>query len=290
MKIGNDNYTIGIVGFGFVGKAIQHGFAQTTDFRIFDVNPLESIHTFEEVVTQSDFIFVCVPTPSNFETEEPDLTIMDETIEKCAPFVKGTNRILILKSTLLPGATQKYIDKYPGVRIIFNPEFLTERSFRLDFINQSRVILGGNLEDTKMVEKLYKTRFPTTPVFHTNATAAEMVKYFANCFFACKVSFMNEMYQICEKLGISYDEVIGMVLADGRIGNSHWQVPGHDRQMGFGGKCFPKDLTALIYHAKELGVDPKVMEAAWKKNLEVRKDQDWHRIKGAISNKTRKKD
>ena len=110
-----------------------------------------------------------------------------------------------------------------------------------------------------------------------------MVKYFANCFFSVKVSFVNEMYQICEKLGLSYNDIMGMVMADGRIGNSHWSVPGHDGSLGFGGKCFPKDLTALIHKAQELGVDPKVMRAAWRKNLEVRGDKDWLQIPGASS-------
>jgi len=289
MKFGEQTFTIGIIGFGFVGKAIQHGFAQTTNFRIYDVNPLESLDTLEDTVYYSDFIFVCVPTPTNFETGEQDNSIVDSVVDQCAPLISNTHKILIIKTTTVPGTTQKCIDKYPQCRIVFNPEFLTERTFRLDFINQSRIILGGNIEDTKEVEKLYRSRFPTTPVFHTSATAGEMVKYFCNCFFAVKVSFMNEMYQFCEKLGLEYNEVAGMVLADGRIGNSHWQVPGPaDKQFGFGGKCFPKDLNALMDLGKKLGIDPMVMEAAWKKNLEVRKDLDWYRIKGAVSERKKK--
>jgi UDPglucose 6-dehydrogenase len=242
----SEKYTIGIIGFGFVGKAIQHGFAQAADFCIHDVNPLESIDTLEDTVYYSDFIFVCVPTPTNFETGEQDNSIVDSVVDQCAPLISNTDKILVIKTTTVPGTTQKYIDKYPQCHIVFNPEFLTERTFRLDFINQSRIVLGGKLEDTKEVEKLYRTRFPTTPVFHTSATAGEMVKYFANCFFACKVAFMNEMYQFCEKLGIKYDEVIGMVLADGRIGNSHWQVPGHDGHLGFGGKCLSGKETITV--------------------------------------------
>jgi UDPglucose 6-dehydrogenase len=288
MKFGNENYTIGLIGFGFVGKAIQHGFSQTCDFRIYDLNPLESVNTFEQVMAESDFIFVGVPTPSNFETGEQDNSIMDATVERCAPYLENTNKVLILKSTIVPGTTQGYIDKYPNMRIIFNPEFLTEKSFRLDFINQARIVLGGKKENTELVEKLYRQRFPTTPAFHTNATAAETVKYVCNCFFSVKLSFFNEIYQICEKLSIDYKEVLGMVMADGRIGNSHWAVPGLDGQKGFGHKCFPKDLNALIARAKELGVDPTVMQATWKKNLEVREDHDWTRIAGTMSNKKKK--
>jgi len=279
----SEKYIIGIVGFGFVGKAIHHGFAQTTDFRIHDVNPLECVNTFEETLTQSDIIFICVPTPTNFETGEQDNSIMDNVIERCTPYVSKTDRVLVIKSTVTPGTTQNYIDKYPAARVVFNPEFLTERTFRLDFINQSRIILGGNKEDTEIVGKLYKERFPTTPIFYTDATSAEMVKYFCNCFFAAKLSFMNEMYQICQELKINYDDVIGMVLADGRIGNSHWNVPGHDGLKGWGGKCFPKDVNALINISKTLGINPTMLQAAWEKNLEVREKHDWENIPGVVS-------
>jgi len=281
-------FTIGILGFGFVGKAIHHGFAQSADFRIHDINPLESVNTFEETVTQSDIIFVCVPTPTNFETGEQDNTIMDNVIGQCVPYVADTKKILVIKSTVVPGTTQAYLEKHANVRIVFNPEFLTERTFRLDFINQSRIILGGYKEDTDVVADLYRQRFPTTPICHTDPTSAEMVKYFCNCFFSAKLSFMNEMCQICRGLGVNYDEVIGMVLADGRIGNSHWQVPGHDGDMGWGGKCFPKDINALINIAKQVGVEPTMLQAAWKKNLEVRKKRDWVDIKGVVSNKSKK--
>lgn len=276
-------HTIGIIGFGFVGKAIHHGFAQTTDFRIYDINPLESINTFEEVATESDFIFVCVPTPTDFETGEQDRSIIDGVVEQCAALLKDTKRILIIKSTVVPGTTQSYINKYPGVRIVFNPEFLTERTFKLDFINQARIVLGGQQKDTQEVEKLYCLRFPSTPICHTTATTAEAVKYFANCFFAAKVSICNELYEVCQSLGIDYNEAMGITITDGRIGNSHWQVPGPSGGYGFSGSCFPKDINAFIAREKELGVDPMMMEAAWKKNLQVRKEQDWLNIRQSAS-------
>lgn len=282
-------YTIGIVGFGFVGKAIHHGFAQTADFRIYDIDPLESVNTFEETLTESDFIFVCLPTPTDFETGEQDKSIIDEVVSRCIPFLENTKRILIIKSTVVPGTTQSYIDQYPNTRIVFNPEFLTERTFRLDFINQSRIVLGGAPEDTMKVEELYRSRFPSTPICHTTATAAEAVKYFSNCFFAAKVSICNEFYQICQALGIDYNETMGMTIMDGRIGNSHWQVPGHDGHLGWGGKCFSKDLNALTYYIKKLGVAPTMLKAAWEKNLEVRREHDWLHIKGVVSNKKEKK-
>jgi UDPglucose 6-dehydrogenase len=117
----------------------------------------------------------------------------------------------------------------------------------------------------------------------TDFATAQLIKYMANCFFATKVSFMNEMFQICQAVGGDWDQAIEGFVTDGRIGNSHIDVPGHDGDFGFGGKCFPKDLNAFIVRAREVGVDPKVMQASWDKNSEVRTDLDWFDIPGAVS-------
>ena len=105
----------------------------------------------------------------------------------------------------------------------------------------------------------------------------------ANCFFSVKISFMNEMLEIAEKLEVNWEKAREGFITDGRVGNSHLDVPGHDGSRGFGGKCFPKDINAFINIAKENGIDPKVLEASWNKNIEVRANQDWKNIPGATS-------
>jgi len=269
-------YKIGIIGFGFVGSAVAQGFSTLADIKIYDADPVKSENTLEEVCKESEFIFICVPTPIA-EDMSCDTTIVEKVIKDCSPYVHDTNKILIIKSTIPPGTTEFIKKLYPDIRIVFNPEFLTARCARLDFINSARIVLGGDPEDLCEVEKLYRKKFPHTPIFWTDSTSAEMVKYTANCFFSVKVMFFNEIYQICEKLGIDYDEVKKMVLADGRIGNSHLDVPGHDGDFGIGGTCFPKDLNALMCKAIELGVSPNLLMAAWEKNLEVRKNRDWEK-------------
>ena len=109
-----------------------------------------------------------------------------------------------------------------------------------------------------------------------------MVKYFTNCFLATKVSFANEIYQICEKLDIDYDKVVEYAKYDERIGYSHLNVPGPDGDFGFGGHCFPKDLNALINLAvkNELGLDINVLNAALETNNRVRQNRDWEKLKG----------
>ena len=101
-----------------------------------------------------------------------------------------------------------------------------------------------------------------------------------NCFFATKVSFLNEMYQIAEKCNVNWEQAVDGFVADGRIGHSHLNVPGPDGKFGFGGSCFPKDVQALRNFAEDIGVNPSVLAAVWRKNLEVRPEQDWKELKG----------
>lgn len=260
---------IGIIGFGIVGRALQHGFAQDAEFKIYDLNPKLSQNTLQEVCEDSEFIFICVPTPRN-KDGSCDISIVEDTIDRCMEYVACTDKILIIKSTIVPGTTSKMIEKYPDCNIICNPEFLTERSYKLDFINTSRIILGGDVKLCERVALMYRDRFIMTPILIVDPTTAEMIKYTANAFFSTKLSFFNEIYDMCRAMNIKYERVMRGVLMDGRIGNSHYSVPGHDGKRGFGGKCFPKDLTALITLAYELDIEPLIMLSAWNKNLRVR--------------------
>jgi UDPglucose 6-dehydrogenase len=112
-----------------------------------------------------------------------------------------------------------------------------------------------------------------------------MIKYVTNTFLATKVSFANEMYQICEGLDIDYDKVIEYARYDDRLGNSHWSVPGPDGDFGYGGHCFPKDLAALKYVADEMNVSSTMISATIDKNKEVRTDKDWEKQIGRAVSK-----
>jgi len=277
---------IGIIGNGFVGSAIMHGFIlHLDDIMIYDKDPKRSTHSMKELVSNSDVIFVCVPTPM-FESGECDLSIVESVTEELSQYDCIGRKVIVIKSTVVPGTTESLAEKYPSMNFVFNPEFLTERKARLDFINTSRIVLGSNKElANDVVEKLYRLRFPYTKVIKTNFGTAQLIKYMCNCFFATKVSFMNEMHQVCDAIGGNWDQALEGFITDGRIGNSHIDVPGHDGDFGFGGKCFPKDLNAMIKKAEALGVSPDVMKGAWEKNKQVRKDLDWYDIPGAVSKK-----
>lgn len=280
---------IGIIGNGFVGSAIMHGFIlHTEDIKIYDKDPKRSTHSLKEVVENSDFVFLCLPTPM-FESGECDLSIINSVMDEIEALdISLVDQIFIVKSTVPPGTTESLVKNYTRCAFVFNPEFLTERKARLDFINTSRIVLGGASVFVDRVEELYKIRFPYTKVIKTSYQTAELIKYMANCFFATKVSFMNEMYQVCEAIDGDWEKALEGFITDGRIGNSHIDVPGHDGDFGFGGKCFPKDLNAMIKRAEAIGVSPDVMKGAWEKNKQVRSDLDWYDIPGAVSDKKKK--
>lgn len=276
------NYQIGIIGYGIVGQAVEYGF-KGEDIHIYD--KFKNYLSLPEVCAKSEFIFVSVPTPIMSDESGIDLSIVEEVVGQIAKEVEGTDKIVILKSTIVPGTTAEFAKKYPKVNFCFNPEFLTEANFLEDFVKSDRCVVGATNDlVSRRVISLYRKHFPQMPMFQTDPTTAEMVKYMANCYLASKVIFANEMFDISEKLGIKYEEVKKLVVADHRIFDSHLDVT---TSRGFGGKCFPKDLLALRAMAREKGVDTEMLDTVWKKNLKIRKVHDWDEIPGAV---TKKKD
>ena len=122
--------------------------------------------------------------------------------------------------------------------------------------------------------------FPKAHIIKTDSTHAEMVKYLTNTFLSVKVSFANEIYQLCNNLNIDYDKVVEYATLDDRLGLSHWNVPGPDGDFGFGGHCFPKDLSALLHLTKQMSTTNNVLLATQRTNDEVRNDRDWENMKG----------
>ena len=170
---------IGIVGKGFVGSAVQNGFSPNTgcdaEIRVYDKNPLRSLHTLEETVNKSDFIFISVPTPAR-SNGHIDLTILNDVINDINEVTTNRETIFLVRSTVVPGTTSNIQQTFPKLRIVFNPEFLTERSAKFDFINQSRFVLGGSMGYTERVADLYRWRFgETTPIIKTNSSSVKSI-------------------------------------------------------------------------------------------------------------------
>ena len=246
MRTDEKKVSIGIIGKGFVGTAVAHGFSHQTgygaDIRIYDANPEKSQNTLEDTVNDSEFIFLSVPTPADKDGFN-DLSIVKSVLKNIDSVCTSPDNIILVRSTVVPGTTRDLQKKFPNLRLVFNPEFLTERSASFDFINQTRVILGGEKNYTQRVKYLYKHRFGDyLPVIETNFETAEMIKYMNNLFFATKVSFLNEMKLLGDKVGVNWNEAVDGFVLDGRVGHSHLSVPGPDGKFGFGGSCFPKDI------------------------------------------------
>ena len=278
------NSSIGIIGQGFVGSAVREGMKNHFNVVCYDKDPnkYSNIGSIFEMMEIVDTAFLCVPTPMQ-RSGECDLGIIGAALNDIAACAKTLDKkgfIVIIKSTVPPGTTENFNSIFKDLDIVFNPEFLTEANAIEDYKNQNRIIIGGERPGTTQVKQIFAKAFPKVPIIKTSSTIAEMIKYVTNTFLATKVSFANEMYQICQALNIDYDKVIEYARYDDRLGNSHWAVPGPDGDKGFGGSCFPKDVNSLIYQAKLFGIEPTMLEAAWNKNIEVRPSKDWELLKG----------
>jgi len=270
--------TIGIVGQGFVGTAVNEGLAKFHNIETFDIAKDSTCSSLKELIEKCQYIFVCVPTP--MDGDGSCYTGMVKDVIKDINRMTTKKKILIVKSTIPPGTTEGWNKEYDKVDIVFNPEFLTEANSIEDFKNQNRIIVGGPRPAATKVARIFKKAFPKVPIIKTGSTYAEMVKYVTNSFLAMKVSYANEIYQICEKLDIDYDKVIEYAQRDERLGYSHWMVPGPDGDFGYGGHCFPKDVQALIHEACKYKLHPIMLLATHTKNLDVRKNKDWESQKG----------
>ena len=278
---------IGIFGNGFVGSAVQFGFSPSTgcdcEVRVYDKDPLKSVDTIEETVNKSDFIFLSVPTPSN-KDGSMNLDIVEQALQDISEVNEREDNVVLLRSTVVPGTTRRLQSKYTKLNIVFNPEFLTERSAKYDFINQSRIIVGGgegHAFEVGATADLFRWRFgDSVSIIETDWETAELIKYMSNCFFTTKISYMNEMYQLANKCEADWEVVLDGFFRDGRVGHSHMNVPGHDGKFGFGGSCFPKDIQAILHFGESLGLNLNTIKGAWKTNLEVRPERDWENLKG----------
>lgn len=286
---------IGIIGQGFVGSAIREGLKNFYKVNTYDLNPTKCNSTHEEVCAESDIIFMCLPTPMRRDGS-CDTRILEKAIqnvdETCIKTDRQTSRpILVIKSTVIPGTTERigknYInrgDGNPEMSVCFSPEFLTEANSFDDFKNQSRIVIGGPRPATGTIKQMFRKAFPTIPIIKTGTRTAEMVKYFTNCFLATKVTFANQMYQICLDNNIDYDKVCEYAMYDNRIGKSHLAVPGPDGDLGYGGHCFPKDLAAMIALGSVNNGNTEFLKSVQDFNNKVRMIRDWETMKGrAIS-------
>jgi nucleotide sugar dehydrogenase len=173
-------------------------------------------------------------------------TILDNVMRYLLEYRNG---IVIIKSTITPNLVKKYPSS-----VVYNPEFLTEKAAKEDFVNCQFHVLGGSPVDTALVKELYETcsLCNPCPVFEMSIEEASFVKYTINSFLALKVTFFNQLYDAAKDADVNFAAIIKAVGSDNRIGHSHTKVPGFDGKQGFGGACFPKDTSAFTKYSNRL--------------------------------------
>jgi nucleotide sugar dehydrogenase len=241
---------LGIIGHGFVGSAVDHAFIR--DCKKFIIDPKHSNNSVGDLCEfNPEAVFIAVPTPQ-LSSGEADVSIL---LDVLGQLNKNKGCIVLIKSTVPSYHLSEFEKNYKNLRIVYNPEFLTEKNYIEDFRNPVMQVFGGNSEDTKWAETIYKKHSvcKECPVFHTDLVTASFIKYTINSFLATKVTFFNELYDVFIRAGgKDFSKFTEMVSTDPRMGNSHMQVPGKDGQRGYGGSCFPKDTAALAYFAREI--------------------------------------
>jgi UDPglucose 6-dehydrogenase len=275
-------FDIGIIGMGIVGGTTAKVLGKI--HRIHPYDKYKKEYNDVEGLINSDVVFVCVPTPMKASGEidySPiynSLSFLSELAEKYKKYP-----LVVIRSTAVSGTTDRLAQEYPKFKFVFNPEFLTEKNALNDMENTDRIVIGVDDEESKeKVLAIYKPLFFNAKYILVNRKTAEMIKYAANVFLASQIGIANEIYNICKAIEVDYNIIKNTILFDKRIG-TNIGVPGPDGDFGFGGKCFPKDLNALIYLARENMYRPYLLEEVWRLNERVRKNKDWLKIEGATS-------
>lgn len=254
----------GIIGVGMVGGAL----AKVLDKPIL-YDKYKKIGSLKEL-DKADIIFVCVPTPYESQKGGFDLSYVKDVFK----IIKG-NKIIVIKSTVLPGTTEIFQKKYPQHKILFNPEFLTEVTADQDMRYPDRQLVGYTKKSYGVAGHILQL-LPLAPFEKIiSATEAEMAKYYGNCWFGVKVVYANQIYDFCHKLGIDYNQVMECAAADKRIGRSHLEIF-HKGYRGYGGKCIPKDIKAFIRHGDRVGVDLRLLKTTDEINDRLLKDGGYH--------------
>lgn len=256
---------IGIVGHGFVGKAVDYAFS-TKEVTKMIIDPLYGTDIDGLVAFAPTVTFVCAPTPMN-DDGTVDASIVTETVIK---LISETESFIVIKSTVTPDV----IDKLAQLdsRVVYNPEFLQEGNAKNDFVNAPFQIMGGEASAIQYLEGLYShfSLCNPCPVIGTTAVEASYIKYAINSFLAMKVTFFNQLTDIVEAFGGNSIQVIRAISADPRIGSSHTRVPGYDGKQGYGGACLPKDVSAFIKFAESNNVSFDIMKTVTDINNNIR--------------------
>ena len=257
----------GIVGFGFVGKALKNGLKDNVDCVEIDPKLGSDINDLKS--HEPSIVFICLPTPMKDDGSQ-NIDLVKDAINKINEF--NQDILIAIKSTILP----KYVEDITKTNdnLVINPEFLRENFANEDFINSEIIVFGGEQINCDRLANFYEkhTNCICKDYINTDAMSASLLKYTINSFLALKVIFFNEMKSVFDNLNSNseWSDFINSISKDKRMGNSHMSVPGPDGRYGFGGPCFPKDVKALIQYSQEIGSELTLLKKANSINNNIR--------------------
>lgn len=264
---------ITIYGYGYVGKGVYEFLKTHFEIQLFDpfVKDTDGVISDWKKVTKTQYAVICVPTPMRTDGT-CDTSIVEEVLRK------ANHEYYLIKSTVIPGTTAELVKKTKK-KIAFSPEYMGEGKYEIPFWKDmphptnmklhSFHILGGDKKVTKKWVELWQKVAGWNPTYaQTDSTTAELVKYMENSFLATKKIFCDEFYDIAETLGVDYNELKELWLLDGRMGRSMTLI--YPEARGFGGKCLPKDVSAIAKFAEKKGMNPKLLKQVLAINKDLR--------------------
>lgn len=266
-----ENFTIGIIGLGVVGSALKSSLKKEVSCLFYDPQNKKS-SSIKDILEKSSFVFVCVPTPAKKDGRF-DSKIIDQTMEEISKNINKRSPIVVIKSTTIPTKIIEYKEKYPNMKLLVCPEFLREKTAKKDFLNPEFRVIGGKKIWAKKLQLFFEkyTKCKKCSVAYCSEVEASLAKYAINCFLATKVVFMNEFYFLFKGLDKEgdWDNFTKVIQMDKRLGNSHFRVPGENGKFGYAGRCFPKDVKAIIEMAKDKYKKTNILEMINKVNNKI---------------------
>jgi len=265
---------IGIIGCGFVGSTMARVLSRAGhNVLAYDRCPERCAGFYSDIdfVAARPIIFLCLPTVPTADGAGMDLAPLHDVCDG----LRGTQSIVVLRSSVLPGTTRKLAEQHRIENMVFMPEFLTMKTAEVDFRLPDRLIFGtlGRIDIRALLQVFAAW---DCPKIVTSAETAELTKLASNCLFAVKVAFANEWYEYAQHLGVEWREVRDLLYMDPRIGCDHLTVDPPRMGRGFGGACLPKDTYQMACSADAAGLPATMLRAALQVNRRLRPDKkEW---------------
>ena len=256
---------IGIIGYGFVGQAVAAAHRPVDDVIYRDVKDKRSAKM--EQFVDCHGVYLCLPSP-----QSPDGSCDTSALISVLNNLRdiGYAKTIIGKTTAPPSVYGELSKLHPG--LVHCPEFLTQANHVDDYRNSKFFVIGGEKRFFERAREIIKrgVALEDGDFLYTDIKSAALFKYMMNCYLAMKVTFMNEFYDLARAHQIDWRKIKELAIFDPRIGHTHMDVPGPDGQFGWGGACFPKDVSAMIKEAELSGLDFDLIKLVDKLNREHR--------------------